>query len=89
MKVINDLISKFILSFANLYDSSGLHTAVTNLIGILDDWQSYQATFAEYMQGVYFLFGKSLVVYMVTVFTIIFIVRLVFAIVHLVGQYVP
>lgn len=89
MKVINDLIEKLIMSFSYFYESLGLHTAISNLIGYLDDWQTYQATFAEYMSGVYFLFGKSLIVYMVTVFTIIFLVRLIFAVINLVGQFIP
>ena len=89
MKVINDFIIGFINSLITFYESSGLHTDVTNLICYLDDWQQYSSLFAEYMQGVYFLFGKALVVYMVTVFVAVFVVRLFFAVVNLVGQFIP
>ena len=89
MKVINDIISKLILSLADLYNSAGLHTALSSLIDKLDDWQSYSTLFAEYMSGVYFLFGKALVVYIVGVFITVFVVRLLFAVVMLIGQFVP
>lgn len=89
MKVINDIISNLILSLADFYTSSGLHTAVSSLIDKLDDWQQYSVLFSEYLSGVYFLFGKALVLYIVGVFTAVFLVRLFFAVVNLIGQFVP
>lgn len=89
MKVINDIISNLILSLADFYTSSGLHTAVTNLIDKLDDWQTYSSLFSTYLSGLYFLFGKALILYIVGVFTAVFLVRLIFAVVNLIGQFVP
>lgn len=89
MKVINDIISKLILSLADLYNSAGLHTALSNLIDKLDDWQTYSSLFADYMSGVYFLFGKALIIYIIGVFIAVFAVRLLFAVVNLIGQFVP
>ena len=87
--MINDLISKLILAFDDLISNLGLYTKITSLIGYLDDFQSYTTEFNKYLSGVYFIFGKSLVIYMVTVFAIVVTVRIAFAVVHLIGQFVP
>lgn len=87
--MINDFISKLILSFDDFLSSLGLYTKITELIGYLDDFQSYSTEFNKYLSGVYFILGKGLITYMVSVFVIVVIIRITFAIVHLVGQFVP
>lgn len=87
--MINDIIIKLIESFSDIYTRIGLHTLISNLIGYLDDWQSYSTLFNEYLSGVYFLFGKALVVYIVGVFAVVIVIRIAFAIVNLIGQFVP
>ena len=87
--MINDLISKLILAFDNLLSSLGLYNKFSQLIGYLDDFQSYATEFNKYLSGVYFIFGKSLVIYMISVFIVIVAVRIIFAVVHLIGQFVP
>ena len=87
--MINDFISNLILAFDDLLTNLGLYTKFTQLIGYLDDFQSYTTEFNKYLSGVYFIFGKSLVTYMISVFVIIVLIRIIFAIVHLVGQFIP
>ena len=87
--MINDLISNLIIAFDDLLTNLGLYTKFTTLIGYLDDFQSYTTEFNKYLSGVYFIFGKNLVMYMISVFIIVVAVRIIFAVVHLVGQFVP
>ena len=87
--MINDLISNLILSFDNFINNLGIYTKITSLIGYLDDFQTYTTEFNKYLSGVYFIFGKSLVIYLVSVFGIVLFIRIAFAVVHLIGQFVP
>ena len=67
-KMINDIISGLISLLSSLYTNLGLHTAFSGLLDLLDDFQQYSSLFNEYLAGVYFLFGKGLVIYMVGAF---------------------
>lgn len=87
--MINDFISKLIIGFDDLLSSLGLYQKFTELIGFLDDFESYTNEFNKYLSAVYFIFGKTLVTYIVGVFVVIVIVRIIFAIVNIVGQFVP
>ena len=87
--MINDLISNLIIAFDDLLTNLGLYTKFTILIGYLDDFQTYTTEFNKYLSGVYFIFGKTLVMYMISVFIIVVAVRIIFAVVHLIGQFVP
>ena len=87
--MINDLISNLIIAFDDFLTNLGLYNKFATLIGYLDDFQTYTTEFNKYLSGVYFIFGKTLVIYMISVFAIIVAVRIIFAVVHLVGQFVP
>ena len=87
--MINDFITKLILSFDDLLTNIGLYTKLTSLLSHLTDFQQYTLEFQKYLSGVYFIFGKALCTYMISVFIIVVGVRIVFAIVHLVGQFIP
>lgn len=87
--MINDFISKLILSFDDFLSSLGLYIKITELIGYLDDFQTYSAEFNKYLSGVYFILGKGLCTYIISVFVLVVIVRVIFAVVNLVGQFVP
>lgn len=87
--MINDFISKIIISFDGFLTSLGLYTKITELIGFLDDFQSYSTEFNKYLTGVYFILGKGLCTYIISVFVVVVVVRILFAVVHLVGQFVP
>lgn len=87
--MINDIIIKLIESLSDFYTRIGLHSLISSLIGYLDDWQSYSTLFESYLAGVYFLFGKALIIYIVSVFSVVIVIRLTFAIINLIGQFVP
>ena len=87
--MINDLITKLILAFDDLLTNIGLYTKLTVLLNHLSDFTQYTTEFQKYLSGVYFIFGKALIVYMISVFVVVVAVRIVFSIVHLVGQFVP
>lgn len=87
--MINDFISNLILGFDNFLNQIGLYTLISQLLDYLDDFQSYKATFQSYLSGLYFFFGKSLIIYIVTIFGVIVTVRIIMAVVHTVGQFVP
>lgn len=87
--MINDLISGIIEAFDHLLTQMGINEKITTLLSYLDDFQTYTTEFNKYLSGVYFIFGKSLVVYIVTVALLIIVIRIAFAIVNLVGQFIP
>lgn len=87
--MINDLISNIIEAFDYLLTQMGINDKITTLLSYLDDFQTYTTEFNKYLSGVYFIFGKSLVVYIVTVALLIIVIRIAFAIVNLVGQFIP
>lgn len=87
--MINDIISNLIIAFDDFITQLGLYTKITTLIGYLDDFATYTTEFNKYLSGVYFILGKSLVVYIVTCFALIVIIRIIFAVINLVGQFVP
>lgn len=87
--MINDLISNIILAFDDLLTKIGINNMITTLLSYLDDFQSYTTEFNKYLSGVYFIFGKSLVIYIVSVAVVIIILRIALAVVNLVGQFVP
>lgn len=87
--MINDFISNLILSFDDFISSLGLYTKFTELLGYLDDFQTYSVEFNKYLSGVYFILGKGLCTYIISIFVLIVIIRIIFAVVNLVGQFVP
>lgn len=87
--MINDFISNIILALDNLLNEMGLYDKMDILLSYLDDYSSYTTEFNKYLSGVYFVVGKPLVIYLLSVAVTIIIIRFIFAIVNLVGQYVP
>ena len=87
--MINDIISKLIVAFDDLLSRIGLYTKFTELVGYLDDFVQYKTEFNKYLSGVYYIFGKPLVMYIIGVFVVVVSVRIIFAVVNLIGQFVP
>lgn len=86
--MINDFIIKLVDIFNMIYNSF-IAQPMHNLVALLDGFNSVTANMTPYVQGLYFFVGKGLCVYIVTAFTVILIVRLIMAVVNIVGQYVP
>lgn len=87
--MINDIISNLLLGFDDFLTQIGLYNLISQLLDYLDDFQSYKTIFQSYLSGLYFLLGKSLIIYIVTIFGVVVTVRIVMAVVHTIGQFVP
>lgn len=86
--MLTHLIQAGIQFFDTLYvDYISQH--IQTLIDHIGQYETYTATFQQYLGGVYFIFGKPLCMYIITTFFIVFAIRLIMAIVMLVGQFIP
>lgn len=87
--MIADILTFFVNLFDTLLSHLGLNSLLTQLVSYLDDWQQYSSTFNYYLSGLYFIIGKPIVIYIITVFAIIVTIRIVMAFINIIGQYVP
>lgn len=86
--MINDLILNILQFLFDIYTNT-LHTPINNLITHINTWQNYTSDFTVWLGGVYYILGKPLCIFMLTAFGLILTIRIIFAIVHLIGQFVP
>lgn len=88
--MINDFIKWCLDLIDTLY---GLIPSEYNLISKINDLittiSSYQSTWNDLTSVVYFVLGKPLVVACISVGVCIIIVKLIFAFINIIGQYVP
>lgn len=88
--MINDFIKwciDIIDSFYNQIPSQyNLIEKITDLLSSLID---YQATWQTFTSVIFFIVGKPLVVACIGVGIAIIVIKLIFAIINIVGQYVP
>lgn len=82
--MITDIFTSFINGFDTFYTSFGLTAKITKLITLLTKYEDYLNDFKYYMSGVYFILGKPLVTYMVSVAVTVLVIRLILAIVNIV-----
>ena len=82
--MITDIFSSFITGFDEFYTSFGLTAKISELITLLTKYEDFVQDFRYYASGVYFIFGKPLVVYMVSVAVAVLVIRLILAIVNIV-----
>lgn len=86
------MINFFLLQILNgldwLYTNylSGFFSKITDLFTMFEQSRS---VFNEIVQIIYFICGKNLIVFGLSVGVTIIIVKIVFAIVNLVGQFIP
>lgn len=86
--MINDIIIKLVDVFNGLY-TFFVGSRIQGVLTLLSSWQDNAATMRTYLQGVYFIVGKPLCVYIVSAFAVILVLRLTMAIINIVGQYIP
>lgn len=67
-----------------LYTSLGVHEKLTDLLAWFSNLTTYKTTFAQFVGGVYFIFGKTLVTTFIVVVGLIITVRIAMAIINLV-----
>lgn len=87
--MITDLIVSFINWVDSVYSSMGLFTALSNLITKINTYQSYTLQFQNYLSGAYFIFGKPMVIYVISVSGTIFIITIIGALVNIISQFIP
>ncbi|WP_407454115.1 hypothetical protein [Methanobrevibacter sp.] len=61
----------------------------TKITEIFTRFEEYQDIFEQFMEIIYFLFGKNLIVFFLGCCLTIIIVKIVFAIINLAGQFIP
>lgn len=86
--MINFFLQQILNGLDWLYTSylSGFFTKITDLFTMFENTRS---VFNELMGVIYFICGKNLIVFGLGVGATIIVVKIVFAIVNLVGQFVP
>ena len=87
--MINDLIVSFINWVDNIYSSMGLFNALSNIITQINTYQFYINDFHYYLRGAYFILGKPMIIYVITVSGTIFIITIIGAIVNIISQFIP
>ena len=86
--MINFFIEQVLAGLDYVY-TQFLASFFTKITEIFTRFEDYQDIFEEFIQVMYFLFGKNLVVFFLGCCLTIIIVKVVFAIINLVGQFVP
>ena len=86
--MINDIIIKCLGVLIDFY-SQYIHPHVSDLLTLMVKWRDYSSQFQVWLGGVYYILGKPLVIFIVTAFGIILVIRLIMALVNIIGQYVP
>ena len=87
--MITDLIVSLIQFLDQVLDSLGIFNSLSDLITSLGTYQTYLNDFQTYLSGAYFIFGKPLIIFVLTLSGTVFIIKVVMAIVMIVGQFVP
>lgn len=88
VKMINDFITGFISIFTSFY-TDHIHQHIQDLIDLLSSWEDYESIFNDLLAGVMFICGKPLIVFMVSCFVIIVTIRVIMALVNIIGQFIP
>lgn len=87
------MINFFIQQILNLldwiYTNLYINELFTKLNDLFSQLNNYQSQWDDFMSIIFFVVGKQLIVFCVGVGVTIIIVKIVFALVHIVGQFVP
>lgn len=81
--MITDIVKSILLFFDSIYQNLGVSSFIADLIDKLDKPFEYVGQFSYFISGVYFIFGKPLAVYLISVIVIILGIRLVTSVVNL------
>lgn len=82
--MITDIVKALITFFDTTYQSLDISTHLAELLDKLNKPFDFVEIFSYFIQGAYFVFGKPLFVYMISVIVIILAIRIIMAIVNLV-----
>lgn len=87
--MITDFLVNVIQWFDSFFTNLDLYTHLNSLITQLNTYQSYINDFRYYLSGAYFIFGKSMVIFVLTVSGTIFLISFIGAIVNIISQFIP
>ena len=87
--MITNLFINGIEFLDGILTSLHLFSYLSDLLVKLNEYQNYITEFQRYLSGAYYIFGKPLVIYVLSCSAIVFGIKLVGAIVFIVGQFVP
>ena len=79
--MINDILQKIVVWVDTLYTTLNISQKISTLLGYLSEYQNYLTDFKYYISGIYFIFGKALITYMVSVAVALFALRLALALI--------
>lgn len=81
--MITDIVKSILQFFDTLYTNLGVSSFIADLIDKLDKPFEFIGEFSYYISGVYYVFGKPLVMYVIGVITVILAIRIILAVVNL------
>lgn len=87
--MLTDFIVSIITTFDNILSGFDLFQLLEDLITQLNTYQSYINEFQVYLSGAFYIFGKPLIIFVLGISGTVFLIKLVMAIVMIVGQFVP
>lgn len=88
--MINDFIEWALSIIDNIYSLIPENfNLIDKIAALLNSLQSYQDTWNSLMSVIYFVIGKPLLTTCIGVGVAIIVIKLIFAIINIVGQYVP
>lgn len=87
------MINFFIQQFFNLLDYVYINLHIVDLITKISDLittaNTYMSNWNKFVEIVYFILGKPFTMLIVTTGSIVIVAKIIFAIVNLVGQFIP
>lgn len=87
--MITDLFIKGIEFLDMMLSRLSFFTKLSDLITTLNTYQTYINDFQYYLSGAYFIFGKPLIIFVLGLSATVFAIKLIGAIVMIVGQFIP
>lgn len=87
--MITDFVISLIQFIDNIVSGLSLFELLNELVVKMNAYQSYINEFQVYLSGAFYVFGKPLIIFVLSASATVFIIKLVMAIVMIVGQFVP
>lgn len=87
--MVNDIIIALFEILDKLITLSGLFNLLSDLLDKLSVIQTYSNDIQYYLSGAYFFLGKPLIIFVISVATTCFLIKLIGALVMIIGQFIP
>lgn len=87
--MINDILIHIVTWFDTIFSNLDLYSALNNILTVITKYKDYAYDIQYYLSGAYFIFGKSMVLFVLGASAIVFTIKLIGAIVMIVSQFIP